>query len=115
MKNKMFENLKNLATKAFLPWADTVPVLRYSAKYIATSILKNGVFYFSSKNNHFLCGKLKNLPWADTVPNHDNTVPSPWADTVPKCSLNTCYYHVLDKMNTRTVPLTSFCFNYIGT
>ena len=114
MKNKIVKKLKNLATKALIAGTYTVPVLRYPAKYIATITLKNGVFYFSSKNSHFLCGKLKNLPGTVTVPNHDITVPLPGTYTVPKCSSNYYYNHVLDKMNTRTVPLTSFCFNYIG-
>ena len=121
MKTKIIKKLKNLATKALITGTYTVLVLRYSAKYIATFTLKNGAFYFLSKNNRFLCGKIKNLPGTYTVPRHDITVPNheitvplPWTYTVPKCSLNTCYNHVLNKMNTRTVPLTSFCFNYIA-
>ena len=115
MKNKIVKKLKNLATKALVTGTYTVLVLRYSAKYIATFTLKNSVFYFLSKNNRFLCGKVKNLPGTYTVPNHDITVPNhditvllPGTYTVPKRSSNTFYNHVLDKMNTRTVPLTSF-------
>ena len=51
MKNKIVRKLKNLATKALIAGTYTVPVLRYPAKYIATITLKNGVFYFSSKND----------------------------------------------------------------
>ncbi len=108
--------------KAFLPGADSVKstgadsvktIVKHTKKLVRIN-QKLQLLLTLNKTSGFYCGKLKNPTGADSVKVGADSVKSTGADSVKKYRSNHCYYHVLAKMNTRTVPLNSFCIKYIG-